>query len=90
MEFIRDNIDIIFNILCNIFKCIVYLFLLAVSIGAVFSAIGDKEKELTLMKTLGFVAFLDYVDERENRRREEGGDEEEEYRRWRRRRDRYN
>ena len=90
MEFIRDNIDIIFKILCNIFKCIVYLFLLAVSIGVVFSAIGDKEKELTLMKTLGFVAFLDYVDERENGRGEEGLDEEEEYRRWRRRRDRYN
>ena len=41
-------------------------------------AIGDKEKELTLMKTLGFVAFLDYVDERENGRGEEGIDEEEE------------
>ena len=90
LEFIRDNIDIIFKIWCNILKCIVYLFLLAVSIGAVFSAIGDKEKEQGLLKVMGLVAFLDYVDERENERGGEGVDEEEEYRRWRRRRDRYN
>ena len=89
MEFIRDNIDIIFKIWCNILKCFIYLFLLAVSIGAVFSAIGDQEKEPVLLKTLGFVAFLDYVDERENDRGE-GEGEEDEYRRWRRRRDRYN
>ena len=90
LEFIRDNIDIIFSIMCNIFKCIVYLFLLMLSIGVVVSSIGDQEKELVLLKIFGFLAFLDYVDERENRRREEGSDEEEEYRRWRRRRDRYN
>ncbi len=89
LEFIRDNIDIIFKIWCNILKCFVYLFLLAVSIGAVFSAIGDKEKEQGLLKVMGLIAFLDYVDERENERGE-GVDEEEEYRRWRRRRDRYN
>lgn len=89
MEFIRDNIDIIFKIWCNILKCCIYLFLLIVCIGVVFSAIGDKEKEPALLKTLGFLAFLDYVDERENDR-DGGRDEEDEYRRWRRRRDRYN
>ena len=90
LEFIRDNIDIIFKIWCNILKCIVYLFLLAVSIGAVLSAIGDKEKEHELLKVFGFLAFLDYVDERGNNRGEEEVDEEEEYRRWRRRRELYN
>ena len=91
LEFIRDNIGIILKIWCNIIKCIIYLFLLALSIGIVVSAIGDqeKEKEMTLLKIMGLVAFLDYVDERENNRVEDEG-EDEVYRRWRRRRERHN
>ncbi len=85
LEFLRDNIDVIFNIFWNIFKCIIYFFLLMLTIGVVFSAIGDKEREMTLLKVMSFVSFLDYIDERENREEEEV-DEEEEYRRWRRRR----
>ena len=85
LEYLRDNIDVIFNIFWNIFKCIIYFFLLMLTIGVVFSAIGDKEREMTLLKVMSFVSFLDYIDERENREEEEV-DEEEEYRRWRRRR----
>jgi len=91
-RFIRDNIDIIFRIWCIIMKCIAYLFLLALTIGIVITAMGDTEKQEPVLKILGFVSFLDYIDgrmgEREGEEVEE--DEEEAYQRWRRRRDRYN
>mgnify|MGYP001225792087 CR=1 FL=1 len=86
LVFMKDNIEILFKIWCKILKCIIYLFLLAVSIGALVSAIGDQEKEFTLLKIMGVITFLDYIDKEED----DTEDEYEEYQRWRRRRDRYN
>ena len=92
LEFIRDNIEIIFNIWCTIMKCIAYFILLALSVGVIITAMEDNEKKETLLKLTSFVCFLDYIDERNHPENgnEEETNEEEEYQRWRRRRDRYN
>ena len=94
LEFLRDNIEIIFSIWCTIMKCIAYMFLLAVSIAVIITAMGDHEKQETVLKIMSFVCFLDYMDENNNNNNNDNDDEnlteEEEYQRWRRRRDRYN
>tara|TARA_B100000902_G_C26979633_1_gene749613 strand:+ start:129 stop:584 length:456 start_codon:yes stop_codon:yes gene_type:complete len=84
-RYVRDNIEIIFEIVWNIVKCIIYIFLLALTMGAIFQAIGDKEKEMTLLKIMASVSFFDYIDGREGDDVNEDN-EEENYRRWRRRR----
>ena len=75
-------------------KCIAYMFLLAVSIAVIITAMGDHEKQETVLKIMSFVCFLDYMDENNNNNNNNNDDEnlteEEEYQRWRRRRDRYN
>ena len=63
LEFLRDNIGIIFSICCTIMKCIAYMFLLAVSIAVIITAMGDHEKQETVLKIMSFVCFLDYMDE---------------------------
>jgi len=92
LEFLRDNIEIIFSIWFNIMKCITYMFLLAVSIAVIITAIGDHEKQETVLKIMSFVCFLDHMDggNNNNNNNDENLTEEEEYQRWRRRRDRYN
>ncbi len=90
LTYVRDNIEIIFNIWFTIMKCIAYFILLALSVGVIITAMEDNEKKETLLKLTSFVCFLDYMDERNHPENEnEETNEEEEYQRWRRRRDRY-
>mgnify|MGYP001274581143 CR=1 FL=1 len=91
LEFLRDNIEIIFSIWFTIMKCITYMFLLAVSIAVIITAMNDHEKQETVLKIMSFVCFLDHMDGGNNNDNDdENLTEEEEYQRWRRRRDRYN
>tara|TARA_B100000427_G_C14998808_1_gene373031 strand:+ start:150 stop:353 length:204 start_codon:yes stop_codon:yes gene_type:complete len=67
------------------------MFLLAVGIAVIITAIGDHEKQETVLKIMSFVCFLDHMDGGNNNDNDdENLTEEEEYQRWRRRRDRHN
>ena len=70
-----------------------FIIIFFVAIAVIITAIGDHEKQETVLKIMSFVCFLDHMDggnNINNDNEDENLTEEEEYQRWRRRRDRHN
>ena len=59
--FIRNNSDIILEIIVCLVKCVLYIFLFISSIPLAISSFGDVEKEDRALKLFAVIAFVDYL-----------------------------
>ena len=59
--FIRNNSDIILEIIVCLVKCVLYILIFISSITLAISSFGDVEKEDRALKLFAVIAFVDYL-----------------------------
>tara|TARA_B100000686_G_scaffold346368_1_gene432901 strand:+ start:4614 stop:5012 length:399 start_codon:yes stop_codon:yes gene_type:complete len=61
---IWNNIEITFTIFIHVLKCLVYIIILILSLHTIIGATSNDEEEIDVLKLMGLVSFLDFLDRR--------------------------